>query len=700
MKRGFTLIELLAVIAILGLLIGVSVPVYLTISANINQSMSETKIEELKAKSEKYAEETGKSVFDVKTLIEAGVLSPDSELGEYKDPVSGRDMSCDIITMQYQNGSYEASITESHECYEEQYLENLFGMVELYLENTNGQEIPRENENTWLKESKVNVRYRLKPEYERKGIISEISWSGQAQLSCSTQENNLDECQKYLIEAYENGIKNIEVRLQVKIVLNESGASLVNNLSTKVLLDIQRPTVTEGSVTVNNDTNTSGARRVTFELTDGSGSGIKEYAIADNIGTNTCSNISGYKSASEGIQTEYLRADGSNKTYYICVKDKVGNVSSDEDLRSERNQIHIDRVDSEIPKINGITIQSTSVGYNNLNVKVKINATDDDGKENLEMCISQTGYLRDCTWKKYEETDQLLKFNGDYDGQVRTVYVSIRDKAGNTKNAQQNYTVYARCSEQTGWIEQSNTSNSCPACGNNYYNQYDSSFDKYLGDVCDTRTLHPHCPQPTNCCASQEISGYGSWSSCSAKCDGGTKYRDVYYQSAYDHSTSCGTHDDEDSQSCNTTPCCSSTTIDYQTNDKESCPVCGSGTYTRTEYYRSTIDSSKSCGSQDFTENCNAPGCCSKTNTSYGSWYGEEDCGSGYKYRDVYVTSAYDGSDCGSHTQSKHYNNGSCCSCDRHSELESECRDGNIYHRIECTGCSYSDKWISGGGRC
>ena len=614
MKRGFTLIELLAVIAILGLLIGVSVPVYLTISANINQSMSETKIEELKAKSEKYAEETGKSVFDVKTLIEAGVLSSDSELGEYKDPVSGRDMSCDIITMQYQNGSYEASITESHECYEEQYLENLFGMVELYLENTNGQEIPRENENTWLKESKVNVRYRLKPEYERKGIISEISWSGQAQLSCSTQENNLDECQKYLIEAYENGIKNIEVRLQVKIVLNESGASLVNNLSTKVLLDIQRPTVTEGSVTVNNDTNTSGARRVIFELTDGSGSGIKEYAIADNIGTNTCNNISGYKSASEGIQTEYLRADGSNKTYYICVKDKVGNVSSDDDLRSERNQIHIDRVDSEIPKINGVTVKSSSPGYNDLNVKIKIQADDDDGKENLEMCISQTGYLRDCTWEKYEETEQLLKFNGDYDGQVRTVYVSIRDKAGNTKNAQQNYTVYARCSAQTGWIEQSNTSNSCPACGNNYYNQYDSSFDKYLGDVCDTRTLHPHCPQPTNCCSSIERSGEGSWKSCSATCNGGTQTRDVYYQSAYDHRTSCGTHTDEDSQSCNTVSCCDSQ-FTYISESSGSCQgSCGTGSRYISRRYISRV-TGQDCGDagSHYTSCSTGRSCCSCT---------------------------------------------------------------------------------------
>ena len=551
MKKGFTIIELLAVIAILGLLFGISVPAYLAISSRINESLYQTRIEELKAKIEKYAEDTGKSVFDVRSLIEAGVLTPDNELGEYKDPETGRDMSCDIITVQYDNAGYQATITESDECYEEQYLENIFGMVELYLENERGEEITRENENSWLKESKVYVKYRFKPEYAGKGIVSEIFWSGQAQVNCSSGDINAERCQKYAIENYENGVRNIEVRLQIKVVLDSNGASFVNHLSTKVLLDMQRPTVTEGSVTVNNDTNTSGERRVNFEITDGSGSGIKEYAVVNHLGTNLCSSIGGYKSATEGIQTEYLRADGSDETYYICVKDQVGNVSSDEEVGSEKNQIHIERIDSEIPKINGVTIQSTSAGYNNLTVKVKINAADDDGTENLEMCISQTGYLRDCTWQKYTDVEQSLLLSGDYDGQMRTVYVSVRDRAGNTKNAKQTYTVYARCSQYTEMREKSNTSYTCPACGDNYYDRYDESLDRYLGTVCNSRTVQVHCSQPTNCCGSTEIARYGSWGSCSAKCDGGTKYRDVYYQSAYDHSTSCGVDRDGDWDSCN-----------------------------------------------------------------------------------------------------------------------------------------------------
>ena len=345
MKKGFTLIELLAVIAILGLLIGVSVPVYLTISNHINQSMLESKIKELKGKSEKYAEEVRKSVFDVKTLMEAGVLSPDSELGDYKDPVTKRDMSCDIVTVTYNNSGYEASITESDKCYDENYLDSLFGMVEFYLEDENGEIITRDNANTWLKQDKVYVKYRLKSEYENKGVISEVSWSGQSPIRCNTADINSDNCQKYLVDTYENGIKNVEVRLQLTLTLNESGAVFKNNASTKVLLDVQRPTVNE--IHINNEIVTTGQRRVDFNISDGFGSGVNGYAFVEEIQENTCQLVTDYKSETEGTHYDYLSAG----TYYLCVKDNVGNVVSDDDLKNNGNyRITVENIDSEDPK--------------------------------------------------------------------------------------------------------------------------------------------------------------------------------------------------------------------------------------------------------------------------------------------------------------------------------------------------------------
>ena len=72
MKKGFTLVELLAVIAILGIIVGISIPVYLGISNKVKQSVYETKVENIKAKASVYASDTNNYVFDVKTLIENG----------------------------------------------------------------------------------------------------------------------------------------------------------------------------------------------------------------------------------------------------------------------------------------------------------------------------------------------------------------------------------------------------------------------------------------------------------------------------------------------------------------------------------------------------------------------------------------------------------------------------------------------------
>ena len=219
--KGFTLVELLAVIAILGVLLAVSVPVYIGISDAINQRLQETKLAELKAKSAEYSEEIGKNVFDVKSLIESGKLSPDSELDDYKDPMTGRDMSCDVITVTYEGASYEATITESDECYEEQYLENLYGMIEFYLVDENEREITRVNENTWLRNQRVYVRYRLKEEYQGVGEIKEANWTGLQPVHCNTSDINSDQCQKYLVETYENGVRNVRVQLNVKLLLRK-----------------------------------------------------------------------------------------------------------------------------------------------------------------------------------------------------------------------------------------------------------------------------------------------------------------------------------------------------------------------------------------------------------------------------------------------------------------------------------------------
>ena len=122
MKKGFTLVEILATVVIITVVLLIAIPIYNGISNSIKESIYQSKIKEVLAKSTSYASEQNKFVFDIKTLIQNGSITADNELGEFIDPRSNRDMQCDIINVVYKDNQYNATITESDKCYTEEEL--------------------------------------------------------------------------------------------------------------------------------------------------------------------------------------------------------------------------------------------------------------------------------------------------------------------------------------------------------------------------------------------------------------------------------------------------------------------------------------------------------------------------------------------------------------------------------------------------
>ena len=495
MNKGFTLVEIMATIVILAVVLLIAVPIYNGVREGINENIYDSKIKEVLAKGESYASENHASVFDIKTLIEAGEISADNETGVYKDPRTGRDMRCDILNALYKENHYEISITESEVCYSKEELENLYGMVELKVYSEENVEIKKLEDTEWIRESKVKVRYEFKEEYKGyENSIESVIWTGEEVKSC--QKENVADCFEYRIETSE--IKNVVVSLELTI--NLDGVLIRNQVQKNILVDLQNPSVIDGSVNVDNEVSTNNERRVEFELSDGSGSGIRSYSIVKNKSCSGDEYEQNKQSASEGIQSTYL----GNGDYYICVEDKVGNKSSERDLDEERNQIHVSGVDTSKPVISSFTIKSRKSGYNALETSLTISAKDDGGTSNLEMCVSNTGYLKGCSWEKYASSKNWT-LTGSLDGKERTVYLSIRDSAGNIVNRSAKYTTYKECSKTSKVYTDSSYGSCSKSCGGGLQYRAYAMKDSYTSKTCSTGKDSKTCN--TQSCSIPEYPG-------------------------------------------------------------------------------------------------------------------------------------------------------------------------------------------------
>jgi type IV pilus assembly protein PilA len=220
------------------------------------------------------------------------------------------------------------------------------------------------------------------------------------------------------------------------------------------------------------------------------------------------------------------------------------------------------RVDNTAPVFNSSsTIESSKTGYNYKIPKLKLSVSDNYSSSNsdFKMCVSYTNYCTD--WVDYNPTKVLTEIpNFKYNGSNYSVYVSIKDKAGNIAKKTFTYTSYVKCTEK---VADGEWSGSCPSCGVASVTQTRKMKDKYLDDTScgdDTKTLS--CDHP-NCCSETVLScsSWGAYSECSRACATGTKKRTrtCKYVSKYDSSKVCSTtvssDDTESYETCNVIPC-------------------------------------------------------------------------------------------------------------------------------------------------
>jgi type IV pilus assembly protein PilA len=221
------------------------------------------------------------------------------------------------------------------------------------------------------------------------------------------------------------------------------------------------------------------------------------------------------------------------------------------------------KIDNTPPEILDTTVLSSSNdNYNNNKPNLKLYVKDNSTEtKDIGVCLSYTN-SKCKTFSTYNEIINVTELIGDipnftYNGSTYYVYVTIKDKAGNTATKKLSYKSYKSCDEVINngdWYDYT----SCGSCGIATKTQKRKTKDKYLGTACTTKTQTVNCSYP-NCCSKTTIVQVNSTTtSCSLACGGGKQTTTNTYKeySYYDTSYVCNSNIVTQYQSsCNNIPC-------------------------------------------------------------------------------------------------------------------------------------------------
>ena len=423
------MVELLAVIAIMAVIILIATPILTGIKEKMNESIYESKIANIKAAAESYSEESGKSVFLVKTLINGGKLEADNESGEYRNPVNGLDMGCYIVNVRYDNMQYYANVHEMMTCLDEDTLEALYGAVRIIAINQpKNAVVDPYYENFYNEPLYVGYELTQATNYTHSNIVK-ISWTGDRIKTCTKELGNIDDCLYYNDEPIGTNGSLSHTNVTIEITFkNDKGAEFTSKVSKHIITDLESPRVVSVIPSLGM-TNQSG-KRIDIEFTDGNGSGLKEYKLVKVSEENKipdCSQEKNYKKLEQNKVVEYK----DNGWYYTCVRDQVEN---DNQSTIQNTKVQVTGVDYS--QVNGISFHVENQDENNpmeVYATITIPKSENEDVNKLKMCVSNTGHLKDCSWEKFQSGFKWTLL-GNADCQNRTIYLSVSDEVGNVTN--------------------------------------------------------------------------------------------------------------------------------------------------------------------------------------------------------------------------------------------------------------------------
>ncbi len=312
MNKGFTLLELLASIVILSTIILIAVPTINNVADTIERNHYKNMVKNIEVAASKYAFDTKEEVVYVDTLIKEGYLTSDREDDLILNPENEEVMNCYIVSMNKVSDYYEAKLTqenyplEDHSC-DLTKLEEKTKEITLVLKK--GEEIVVDNKE-WLKGDNITLEA-ISSNLNIDCTNNKCIWSSSSGISSTTSKINITSNSELI-----NSLYNFQITYETSEGVKRYKESI------NVKIDNERPTIKleDTKKTITDPYQNTLTKNIEIIANDGRGSGILGYFIGYN--ESSCANVKEWIS-----DNKFTISQMGN--YLICVKDKVGNIASE-----------------------------------------------------------------------------------------------------------------------------------------------------------------------------------------------------------------------------------------------------------------------------------------------------------------------------------------------------------------------------------
>ena len=405
-KKGFSIPELLAVIVIMGILVTIATASYNGISRSLKQRTYNNKVNLIKTKALEYAADNGVDVatISVAKLISEGYLEVENETdGNEKmtNPLGGY-LDCYKVDINRNLDDYDVSVSTSEDCSLAE-TDVMASNIEVVAYAYDGEAFSNNNKlgtNKDIKWTNKDVYLYLNP--------ASLSGNASQEMSITWSINGDNKVKTGNVVGYPStdtnyaNIYKLETLylLNVNVVVKVPSEKGMLSKSVNIKIDKESPTVT-----LDTDASYESASKViTFNGSDGSGSGFSGYSYAltekkedtpiFNI-TNTDNKIEVYK----------------NQKYYAYAKDAVGNIS-------KPVEIDITNIDNSKPVCKN---PKNNAGWTNVNYSYTFGCDSDHGSG--------------CATLDTKETQQD-------EAEFKEVKWTIKDNVGNSRDCKTNVAVH------------------------------------------------------------------------------------------------------------------------------------------------------------------------------------------------------------------------------------------------------------------